>query len=225
MRIKVNENGNYHVSGGVPLKEMAITPEGIHHYVLVEVRELPQKEDYYLCRCGQSKNAPFCDGTHAKVGFDGTEVASRDRYLERAKDAVTGETMILKEDERCAYGRFCNRDKADVWELTGKDGDPENRAEAIKGASDCPSGKIVLVGKDGVPLEEENAPEIIILQDPEKGTSAAIFVKGPIVVEAADGTEYEVRNRQTLCRCGCSTNKPFCSATHTGVKYQDHSPD
>jgi CDGSH-type Zn-finger protein len=25
-----------------------------------------------ICRCGQSSNKPFCDGTHATIDFDGT---------------------------------------------------------------------------------------------------------------------------------------------------------
>ena len=30
---------------------------------------IPVQETVYFCRCGGSKNKPFCDGTHKKIGF------------------------------------------------------------------------------------------------------------------------------------------------------------
>ncbi len=37
--------------------------------VLVEVEA---GEPAYLCRCGGSKDKPYCDGTHDDIKFDGT---------------------------------------------------------------------------------------------------------------------------------------------------------
>ena len=37
--------------------------------------DLTGKPAFSLCRCGQSSNKPFCDGTHAKCGFESVVVA------------------------------------------------------------------------------------------------------------------------------------------------------
>jgi hypothetical protein len=69
-------------------------------------------------------------------------------------------------------------------------------------------------------LEEKFDPMILVAEDPEKGVSAGLFVKGGIKVIGADGEAYEVRNQVALCRCGHSENKPFCDAAHVSCGYQ-----
>lgn len=36
----------------------------------------PSKPAIALCRCGQSANRPFCDGSHKACGFDSAERAT-----------------------------------------------------------------------------------------------------------------------------------------------------
>ncbi|WP_225369814.1 CDGSH iron-sulfur domain-containing protein [Methanobrevibacter arboriphilus] len=45
--------------------------------VLKKKKKIDSSETYTLCRCGESKNKPFCDGSHLKINFDGTEVVSK----------------------------------------------------------------------------------------------------------------------------------------------------
>ncbi len=54
--IVVARDGPYHVTG-----EVAIKGPSIH------LDDKPRR--YALCRCGGSKNKPFCDGTHWHIGF------------------------------------------------------------------------------------------------------------------------------------------------------------
>ena len=55
--IRVDPGGPYKVVGGVQLAD----PDGCH----------PESTEHYtLCRCGASRNKPFCDGSHWHVPFD-----------------------------------------------------------------------------------------------------------------------------------------------------------
>ena len=219
MRIRIVKNGPYKVSGNVPLSEKIIMPIG-NHYVFKEGRVLPQSENYLLCRCGRSKNAPFCDGAHVKSGFTGIETASMLSYEERA-EFLTGPEIDLLDDDRCAFARFCDREQGNAWELTDQSDQPGYREEAIIAASECPAGRLVAVDKAGNRIEPEHAPSIAIIQDPERGVSAGIFVKGYIPIESSNGEAYEARNRVALCRCSRSGKTPFCDATHILVKFLD----
>jgi CDGSH-type Zn-finger protein len=218
-KIKILKSGPYLVSGSVPLSEKLIVPIGrINEYH--QGREFPLLGEYALCRCGHSKNAPYCDDSHKKFGFDGTETASRKSYADRAI-LKEGPALNLMDDHRCAFARFCHKEDGTVWELTENSDDPHLRNEAISAACDCPAGRLVALDKDENPFETNFTPSIEILQDSANGVSAPIFVKGNITVESADGFAYEARNRLTLCRCGKSGNKPFCDATHVSINYRD----
>jgi CDGSH-type Zn-finger protein len=47
-------------------------------------------------------------------------------------------------------------------------------------------------------------------------------VAGPIKLMDADGNLVDLggRERVSLCRCGGSTNKPFCDGTHSKIGFQ-----
>jgi len=218
-RIKIMKNGPYCVFGSVPIKEKIITPVG-NHYEYRDGRKLPQMENYSLCRCGKSKDHPFCDGYHSQIDFDGQETASREKYDKRA-EVLKGKEIDLMDDDRCALLRFCHTEKGDTWDLIKKSDKKEERELAVKSAGECLAGRLTAVTKDGEILEDNYEAEILILQDPEKKVSSAIIVKGNIEIESADGEIYEPRNAVALCRCGESNNKPFCDCNHIHTDFRD----
>lgn len=213
--IIVSRNGPYLVSGQVPIFEQVIMADA--EGTAVEWREgkkYQYKERCGLCRCGQSKNKPFCDGTHIKVSFDGTEVADHELSSSQTKK-IDGPTLKLKDAEiLCASARFCHR-AGGIWDLVPQSSDMEARRTAIEEACNCPSGRLVVCDKKTArALEPEIERSIGLIEDPQMQCSGPIWVRGGIPIKSADGKTYEVRNRVTLCRCGKSTNKPFCDSSH-----------
>jgi CDGSH-type Zn-finger protein len=221
MKISVTENGPYVVDGGLPLSRQAIGVDTNGDSVAwIEGETFDVGERYELCRCGQSANKPFCDNTHLRVDFDGTETASRQPYLEQAT-AQRGPTFMLTDASAlCAFGRFCDV-AGQIWNLVEQPGPDAARLTAQEAAM-CPSGRLVAWDPDsGDALEPELEPSIVLVEDPAQGCSGPLWLRGGVPVAAADGTEYERRNRVTVCRCGASANKPFCDGTHAAIGFSD----
>lgn len=64
VKVTVNKNGSLRVEGEIELYD----GDGNKY-------DLAGRTIVGLCRCGQSNNKPFCDGAHAKCGFDSVVVA------------------------------------------------------------------------------------------------------------------------------------------------------
>jgi CDGSH-type Zn-finger protein len=218
--VVVSKNGPYLVSGGVPLSRQTIVADaegGSQSWQ--ESEPLPTQPQYALCRCGHSKSKPFCDGSHTRVGFDGTETASRRPYREQA-ERMQGPALDLTDAQGlCAFARFCDPN-GQVWNQVEHTDEARVRTTFVRQVNDCPSGRLVAWERSKA-LEPTLPVSIGVIEDPPEGVSGPLWLRGSVQLVAGDGFLYERRNRVTLCRCGASKNKPFCDGSHAAIKFRD----
>ena len=222
VKITIAKNGPYLVTGSVPLaKETIGTNAAGESTHWVAGHPIETKEQYALCRCGNSKSKPFCDGTHAKVPWDGAETATRDLYAKQAQTLDGPEVQLKDAEKLCAFGRFCDP-HGQVWgQVSHVHGAPAKERFETQ-VNMCPAGRLVAVDKaTGHAVEPKLPVSIGLVEDPKTDSSGPLWVRGGVPVVGADGHVYETRNRVTLCRCGASSNKPFCDGSHASVKFHD----
>jgi len=221
-KIVIVKDGPYLVSGNLPLyKEIICSDKDGNPDKWKKGETCKHHEKYALCRCGSSSNKPFCDGSHSDICFNGKETASRKKYIEQAKKIVGPNLVLTDAEDLCAFVRFCKK-YGGAWNLTRASNVPRARREAIREACSCAAGRLVVWDKKtGKAIEPKLKPSISLVEDPDLKVSGPLWVKGGVPIESCDSTTYEIRNRVTLCRCGHSTNKPFCDGTHVSAKFND----
>ena len=214
-RIRVSNHGPYLVSGGPQLtsREPILDQAGAA-VAWTEGVTRKTAASYALCRCGQSRNKPFCDGSHQKIAFDGACTADRAPGATR-RTTYVGVGIVMTDDESlCAGYAFCDS-HGGVWREIAQAADPAVRQRVERQVAHCPSGRLQFTsGAAETPVETPYPPTIATIPN------GPLWVLGGIPVEMADGFAYEVRNRQLLCRCGASQNKPFCDGSHRDANFQ-----
>ena len=213
--ISVQRNGPYRITGGVPLvRKSPVMSEHGEPIGWEKGDALTSRQHYLLCRCGQSSNKPFCDGTHTEVGFDGTEAADTGAIAERQK-IYEGTKVVVKDDRSiCTHAGFCSNRVTTVWKMTRNTDDAQVRAQMMAMIERCPSGALSYsLEADGVDIEPDFPAEIAATPD------GPLWVTGRIPLERSDGQPLESRNRMTLCRCGASKTKPLCDGSHKEIGF------
>ncbi|MFA1545904.1 ferritin-like domain-containing protein [Actinomadura chokoriensis] len=221
-RVVVLRDGPYIVYGGVPLRrKRKIVSAGNDALTWKTGEDLPTEDAYALCRCGHSKSKPFCDGTHALIGFDGTEPAGLRPYaeLQHVHDGVG--ISAQRVGELCIHAAFCIGRTRPIAAMLADTEDSDVRSNIMGRIDHCPSGSYSYALERGGATVEADLPEAVSVLEEEDGLASALWVTGEVPVVRSDGLPLEARNRVTLCRCGRSGNKPLCDGTHREIGFRD----
>ncbi len=204
-------------------KKVNITPLPNGPYLVKGLENFSNKkgaietiETMALCRCGGSGNKPFCDGTHAKIGFSSAKLVGR---TTDQRDNYVGKTITIHDNRGiCAHAGYCTDGIASVFRLKTEPWivpDAAERDEIITTINKCPSGALSYSLNDVEHRNREGAEGIFVAPN------------GPYVVSGAPDLLDTVRGEGastehfTMCRCGGSKNKPFCDGTHWYNKFTD----
>jgi len=213
--IAVEKDGPYVVRGGVPLTRKSIVYSEWHEPMSWRKdADLGAKATCRLCRCGQSKHKPYCDSTHLKVQFDGTEQAPVEPSATRRERVEATHITVTDDGALCTRAGFCGNRKEKIWNQLERAGDSLARFDIIQRVERCPSGRLGYDLGDG-PIEPDLPAAIAVTKD------GPYWVTGGIKITLSDGRELETRNRVELCRCGHSSIKPLCDGSHRDIKFTE----
>jgi CDGSH-type Zn-finger protein/truncated hemoglobin YjbI len=191
------------------------------------IRTLPQMA---LCRCGQSTIKPFCDGTHASIGFSDTKDPHRVPDRRDTYDGV--QVTILDNRGTCQHSGLCTDRLATVFHL---DEEPfvapsgGRMDDIIRAVRDCPSGALSyaldgIESRAHVDWDDCREPAIQVTKDGPYRVTGAIPLTDERNHDIARNTGAS-NEHYALCRCGHSQNKPFCSGMHWYIDFRDPIPD
>ncbi len=195
--------------------QLAVT--GLKEFKNSRGEEIKTKGSVSLCRCGASKTKPFCDGTHAAIGW--TDEKSPERQPDQLDEYKGKSITILDNRGICSHAAHCTNGLPKVWRMAIEpwiDPDGESKTRIIETIKKCPSGALSYAIDGKIHTEYNNQPQIHISRN------GPYQVRGGLTLEDTEMGKGASHEHAALCRCGHSRNKPFCDGSHWYVGFKDN---
>ncbi len=198
------------------IKNGPVKVEDLENFDNSRGESIDTKPVMLLCRCGKSRKKPFCDGSHANIGF--RDQKSPERVKDK-RDNYVGQSITIYDNRGiCSHAGFCTSNLPEVFKMGGEPWIDPNAAdvEEIKRVIRlCPSGALSYSENGKEENHYHDTAKIIVSKN------GPYYLQGGVStgdVKAGQGASDE---HATLCRCGQSRNKPFCDGSHWYEAFKD----
>lgn len=135
------------------------------------------------------------------------------------KEYSNEELTVVWKPKLCIHAAVCVKTLPDVYDPEGKPWiTPENAsADALRAQIDkCPSGALSYYtkGEKKESKMSDNSTKV------EVAANGPLLVHGILEVKNTDGSLESKKRTTAFCRCGASTNKPYCDGSHNEIGFE-----
>ncbi len=136
------------------------------------------------------------------------------------KEYTNGEVTIVWKPDVCIHSKLCFNGLPEVFDPQARpwvNAEGASTEAIINQVKKCPSGALSYYLNDDAkegPVESET--ERIV----EISKNGPLMVYGNLHIKYPDGHEEKQHRVTAFCRCGASSNKPYCDGTHRKVGFE-----
>ena len=136
------------------------------------------------------------------------------------KEYTNGDLTVVWKPRLCIHSEICVKTLPEVYKPDEKPWiQAENASvdELVSQIEKCPSGALTYYKKN----ESENNSESMSTE-----TKVEVMVNGPLLVygdlevTGSDGNVETKKRTTAFCRCGASSNKPYCDGEHNKIGFE-----
>ena len=201
-----------------PLRLSVDTEEKTTENILFDSQGKPIsiRKNSIICRCGKSKQQPFCDGVHKICNFDSSNTLDEEIIQKYEGKEIT----IIFNRSICAGAGECVRNFPKIYKNASENWifpDEGSIEEVKKSIEKCPSGALSYEFQNGNSKENYEVNKITIIKN------GPMNILGKVTLHVDKWSTNANPQKYSLCRCGASQNKPFCDYTHASLNTKNYT--